>query len=49
MLLDLKLPNLHDEKPFPFPSTKSLPLREKNALLESKLRELIKFEKKTTP
>lgn len=43
VLLDLKLPNLHDEKAISLSEYQVAALREKNALLESKLRELIKF------
>ena len=43
ILLDLKLPNLHDEKAISLSEYQVAALREKNALLESKLRELIKF------
>ena len=43
VLLDLNLPNLHDEKAISLSEYQVVALREKNALLESKLRELIKF------
>jgi uncharacterized protein len=43
VLLDLKLPNLHDESAISLSEYQVAALREKNALLESKLRELIKF------
>ena len=43
VLLDLNLPNLHDEKAVSLSEYQVAALREKNSLLESKLRELIKF------
>ncbi|MHB1231015.1 MAG: DUF484 family protein [Burkholderiales bacterium] len=43
VLLDLKLPNLHDEKTISISEYQVAALREKNALLEAKLRELVQF------
>lgn len=43
VLLDLNLPNLHDEKAISLSEYQVAALREKNVLLESKLRELIRF------
>ena len=43
VLLDLKLPNLHDENAISLSEYQVTALREKNMLLESKLRELIRF------
>ena len=43
VLLDLKLPNLHDEKTISISEYQVAALREKNVLLEAKLRELVQF------
>ena len=43
VLLDLKLPNLHDEKAISLSEYQVVALRDKNALLEAKLRELVQF------
>lgn len=43
VLLDLNLPNLHDEKAISLSEYQVAALREKNSLLEAKLRELVQF------
>ena len=43
VLLDLKLPNLHDEKAISLSEYQVVALRDKNSLLEAKLRELVQF------
>ena len=43
VLLDLKLPNLHDENAISLSEYQVVALREKNSLLEAKLRELVQF------
>jgi len=43
LLLELKLPNLHDENAISLSEYQVAALREKNALLENKLRELVQF------
>lgn len=43
VLLDLKLPNLHEEKAISLSEYQVVALRDKNSLLEAKLRELVQF------
>ncbi len=43
VLLDLKLPNVHDEKAISLSEYQVVALRDKNSLLEAKLRELVQF------
>lgn len=43
VLLDLNLPNLHEEKAVSISEYQVAALREKNSLLEAKLRELVQF------
>ncbi len=43
VLLDLKLPNVHDENAISLSEYQVVALREKNSLLEAKLRELVQF------
>ena len=43
VLIDLKLPNLHEENAISLSEYQVVALREKNSLLEAKLRELVQF------
>ena len=43
VLLDLNLPNVHDEQAISLSEYQVVALREKNSLLEAKLRELVQF------
>jgi len=43
VLLELKLPNVHDENAISLSEYQVVALREKNSLLEAKLRELVQF------
>lgn len=43
VLLDLRLPNLHDESAISLSEYQVVALRDKNSLLEAKLRELVQF------